>query len=68
MEDTVVKLRDDFKISYDATVFVAYFFKNFHKFFIDRHGNGFLLTPEGIMEGENKFSYGVNVTGVVCYG
>lgn len=55
-------------MSYDASVYMAYLPKNKQKFFIDRHGNGFILENNEILEGENKFSYGVNVTGVVSFG
>ena len=68
LDENVAKLRSEFKMSYDASVYMAYLTKNKQKFFIDRHGNGFIMSGSSILEGENRFSYGVNVTGVVSYG
>lgn len=68
VEEAPAKLKSEFKMSYDASVYMAVLPKMNRKFFIDRHGNGFILIKGQIMEGENRFSYGVNVTGVVSYG
>ena len=54
-------------MNYDASVYMAILPNTRAKFFIDRHGNGFVLENNIVVEGNNKFSYGVNVTGVVNF-
>ena len=55
-------------MSYDSNVYMAYVPAQKQKFFIDRYGYGFMLENGQVLEGENNFKYGVNVTGVVNYG